>query len=96
MYFLTNDMLITGASKGNQEKWYDAESDRWYKLDQFGYEALSETFVSILLEHSNLKTDTPFQFVTYQMERIKRNSAELVGYTKTCNRLTYLASFGEA
>ena len=79
MYFLTNDMLITGASKGNQEKWYDAESDRWYKLDQFGYEALSETFVSILLEHSNLKADTPFQFVTYQMERIKRNSAELVG-----------------
>ncbi len=83
MYFLENDTLPTGASKGNQEKWYDEELDRWYKLDQFGYEALSETIVSIILQQSNIESDTPFRFVTYHMEHIRRNGIVNVGcYSK--------------
>ena len=41
------------SSKGNQEKWL--EDGRWYKLDQFGYEALAETFTSMLLEFSSIE-----------------------------------------
>ncbi len=43
----------------------------WYKLvDQFGYEALAETIVSILLEKSNIETETPFTFVGYNLDRV--------------------------
>ena len=62
--------LLTTSSKGNQEKWFDRDTNKWYKLDQFGYEALSETLISILLENSNINFDTPFSFAHYEMERI--------------------------
>lgn len=66
--FVTDDKVAETSSKGNQEKWKDG--GRWYKLDQFGYEGLAETVISLLLEHSSLETDTPFRFVRYRMERI--------------------------
>ena len=65
------------SSKGNQEKW--REGGRWYKLDQFGYEGLAETLVSVLLERSNIKTETPFRFVRYRMERMKVHGFERTG-----------------
>lgn len=65
------------SSKGNQEKWL--ENGRWYKLDQFGYEALAETFTSRLLESSNIETDTPFRFTRYSMERLKVHGRERTG-----------------
>ena len=43
---VTDKKIAETSSKGNQEKWLDGEN--WYKLDQFGYEALSETLISIL------------------------------------------------
>lgn len=67
-YFVTNDKIAETSSKGNQEKWKNG--GRWYKLDQFGYEGLSETVISRLLEHSNIETETLFRFVRYRMERI--------------------------
>ena len=54
--FVTNEKIAETSSKGNQEKWY--EGGRWYKLDQFGYEALTETLISRLLERSNIEQDT--------------------------------------
>ena len=51
---VTKEKIAETSSKGNQEKWYDKEMDKWYKLDQFGYEALSETLISKLLERSNI------------------------------------------
>ena len=51
IHFVTNERIAETSSKGNQEKW--VEGNRWYKLDQFGYEALSETLISQLLERSN-------------------------------------------
>ena len=65
---VTDEKIAETSSKGNQEKWYDQVSDLWYKLDQFGYEALAETVISTLLEQSNITTDTPFTFVRYHME----------------------------
>lgn len=53
--------------------------DYWYKLDQFGYEALTETVVSVLLEQSNLETDMPFTFVRYHMERLQVHGRERTG-----------------
>ena len=55
------------------------ESGLWYKLDQFGYEALAETTVSTLLEQSNIENDTPFTFVRYRMERLQVHGRERTG-----------------
>ena len=44
IHFVTNERIAETSSKGNQEKW--VEGNRWYKLDQFGYESLAETLVS--------------------------------------------------
>ena len=57
----------------------DRDSNRWYKLDQFGYEALVETLVSVLLEKSNIEADTPFTFVRYQMEKLHVHGRERTG-----------------
>lgn len=76
---VTDEKIAETSSKGNQEKWYDRATDCWYKLDQFGYEALTETVVSALLEQSNLETDTPFTFVRYHMERLQVHGRERTG-----------------
>lgn len=74
---VSNEKIAETSSKGNQEKWRDGS--RWYKLDQFGYEALSETLISTLLERSNIETDTPFRFTRYQMDRLKVHGRERTG-----------------
>ena len=76
---VTDEKIAETSSKGNQEKWYDQVADCWYKLDQFGYEALTETVVSVLLERSNFETDTPFTFVRYHMERLQVHGRERTG-----------------
>ena len=76
---VTDEKIAETSSKGNQEKWYDQVSDRWYKLDQFGYEALAETVISPVLEQSNIQTDTPFTFVRYHMERLRVHGRERTG-----------------
>jgi len=50
---ISDEKIAETSSKGNQEKWYDDSLDVWYKLDHFGYEALAETLISMLLEKSN-------------------------------------------
>lgn len=70
VHLVTDDRIAETSSKGNQEKWFDRETNRWYKLDQFGYEALAECAVSAFLEQSNIERDTPFTFVRYGMERL--------------------------
>lgn len=74
---VSNEKIAETSSKGNQEKWL--EQGRWYKLDQFGYEALAETFTSMLLEYSNIERDTPFTFTRYQMERLRVHGRERTG-----------------
>lgn len=76
---VTDEKIAETSSKGNQEKWYDQASGRWYKLDQFGYEAPAETVISTLLEQSNIETGTPFTFVRYQMERLRVHGRERTG-----------------
>ena len=76
---VTKEKIAETSSKGNQEKWYDKETDRWYKLDQFGYEALSETLISRLLEKSNIEQGSPFTFVRYEMEKICAHGRERTG-----------------
>ena len=77
LHFVTNERIAETSSKGNQEKW--VEGNRWYKLDQFGYEALAETLISQLLELSNCEKDYPFRFTRYQMERITAHGIERTG-----------------
>lgn len=77
IHFVTNERIAETSSKGNQEKWVDG--NRWYKLDQFGYEALTETMISQLLERSNCEQDYPFRFTRYRMERITAHGIERTG-----------------
>lgn len=72
----TDDKIAETSSKGNQEKWQDNKI--WYKVDQFGYEALTETFTSKLLEYSNIEKDTPFTFVRYDIQKVKVHGFERV------------------
>ena len=74
---VSNEKIAETSSKGNQEKWLD--SGRWYKLDQFGYEALAETFTSMLLERSNIEQDMPFRFARYRMERLHVHGRDRTG-----------------
>jgi len=76
---VTNEKIAETSLKGNQEKWYDKDSDKWYKLDQFGYEGLSESMISVLLEKSNIEKDTPFKFVRYTPEKMIVHNRERVG-----------------
>ena len=65
VHLVSDKKIAETSSKGNQEKWRDG--GLWYKLDQFGYEALAEVFTSQLLECSNIETAFPFTFVRYRM-----------------------------
>lgn len=76
---VSNRKIAETSSKGNQEKWRD--NGKWYKLDQFGYEALAETFTSMLLEYSNIEKETPFCFVRYNMEKMLVHGRERTGYS---------------
>lgn len=76
---VTNEKVAETSSKGNQEKWFDKETNKWYKLDQFGYEALTETIISKLLEKSNIESDTPFSFARYEMERLNVHGRDRTG-----------------
>ena len=71
---ITDKKIAETSSKGNQEKWL--EDSTWYKLDQFGYEALAEVMTSNLLEHSNIESETPFTFVRYEMKKVKVHGRE--------------------
>ena len=79
LQLVTDEEIAETSSKGNQEKWFDEDTNQWYKLDQFGYEALSETLISILLEKSNIENDTPFTFVRYEPVRIIVHNRERTG-----------------
>ena len=77
IHFVTDEKIAETSSKGNQEKWKDG--NRWYKLDQFGYEALAESAVSCFLEQSNIETDTSFHFTHYRMERMNVHGRDRTG-----------------
>lgn len=76
---VTNEKVAETSSKGNQEKWFDKDTNKWYKLDQFGYEALAETVISKLLEMSNIESETPFSFARYKMERLNVHGRDRTG-----------------
>lgn len=76
---VTDEKIAATSSKGNQEKWYDPEENCWYKLDQFGYEALAETVISRFLEQSNVESGLSFSFVRYEMEYLQVHGRERVG-----------------
>jgi len=86
--FASAEKIAETSSKGNQEKWYENETEIWYKLDQFGYEALAETMTSKVLEKSNIESDTPFTFVRYNMEKIHVHGRERTG----CSSKNFLKS----
>lgn len=72
---LTNikkEKIENHTSKGNQPKWHI--SDKWYKADHMGYEALAEYVVSELLKKSNVD-----DFVKYNLIKIKYDNKESIG-----------------
>ena len=81
---VTDQKVAETSSKGNQEKWLD--DGRWYKLDQFGYESLAETFTSLLLARSNLETDTPFRFTRDEKSRTFSSNSKRSHILRTSSR----------
>ncbi|MBO5009039.1 MAG: hypothetical protein J6D26_09400 [Clostridia bacterium] len=75
---VTNEKIAETSSKGNQEKWLDKDTNKWYKVDQFGYEALSEALISALLCKSKQKNNTSFHFVRYYPEKVIVHGRERV------------------
>ena len=67
--------MVEGRSKGAQPKYY--ENRYWYKLDQKGYEGLSEYLISLVLKHSNVKN-----YVAYE--------CCVIGGKKGCCSLNFL------
>ena len=61
---------------GNQDKFYDTGTDRWYKADHLGYEGLSEYVVSELLKHSRIRNQH-FAFVRYSMCHFKIGNKQM-------------------
>lgn len=47
----TNDRVVVTTSRGNQEKWFDAEKNLWYKADGGCFEALAEAVSSEVLRN---------------------------------------------
>ena len=68
--------ILSEKPKAEWQKWL--EDGYWYKLDQFGYEALAEVMTSKLLEFSNIEKETPFTFVRYEMQIINLHGFERV------------------
>ena len=65
----TKDTVVATSSKGNQEKWYHAENNSWYKLDMVGFEALAEAVASeLLINHSNIESELGYKVVPYSIE----------------------------
>lgn len=54
---------ILNSSGGNQIKWLDTQNNRWYKIDENGYEGLAEVISSQFLRNTNCES-----FVTYKEE----------------------------
>lgn len=67
--FVNNDLTVSTVSNVYLEKSFD--QGLWHQPDRFGYEALAATFIPLLLEHSNIETETPFRFTRFQMERLQ-------------------------
>ena len=81
----TKNKIAETSSKGNQQKW--CENGIWYKLDQFGYEGLSETIVSEFLMTSVLESsENPFTYVQYHLEKIQVNNIKRTG----CSSVNFL------
>lgn len=62
------------SSKGNQLKFL--HNNIWYKTDNLGYEGISETVISKVLEKSNLKEN---EYVVYDVEQIKYKNTIFLG-----------------
>ena len=75
VHLVSNQKIAETSSKGNQEKWLDCGI--WYKLDQFGYEALAEVFTSQLLEYGNIEAAFPFT-----LENLYRKQLEIPSFTR--------------
>lgn len=59
LIFHTNDRVVTSTSLGNQEKWFDAEKNLWYKVDNGHFEALAEAMASEVLRRFTNAADLP-------------------------------------
>ena len=65
----TKDTVAATSSKGNQEKWYNAENNSWYKLDRIGFAALAEAVAGeLLIQHSNIAPELGYKVVPYSIE----------------------------
>lgn len=75
---VTNERIAATASKGNQEKWFETEENRWYKVDMHGYEGLAETVAASLLTKTNIR-ERGFSFAEYRTELLEVHGKRRTG-----------------
>lgn len=63
---------------GNQDKYYDIGTGKWYKANYLGDEGLSECVVSELLKRSKIKSQY-FRFVQYSMCNFEIGNKQVAG-----------------
>ncbi len=73
MRMMPKDYEGMHTSKGNQLKWQ--QDGYWYKADQFGYEGVAETVVSLFLK----LVGSPFYYVSYEQATIKYEGKTYTG-----------------
>lgn len=66
----TGDVVAATSSKGNQEKWFDRQNNKWYKLDTYGLESLAEAVAGDILKQSNIENELGFKIVQYTVENV--------------------------
>lgn len=85
-------MYNNTSSKGNQPKYVSAD-DYWYKQDCLGYEALSESIVSYLLEYSNVHDYVQYMVTNIESGIHVHTSSESESFVKPGESLITLHRF---
>lgn len=70
----TNDRVVTSTSLGNQEKWFDAEKNLWYKVDNGHFEALAEAMASEVLRRFTNAANLPGISIAALLGRYRRRA----------------------
>lgn len=74
----SGDVVAATSSKGNQEKWFDTASNKWYKLDTYGFESLAEAVAGDVLRRSNIESELGYKVVQYRVEKVVAHKKERI------------------
>lgn len=81
-------IYVDSPSRGNQIKFKDKDTNKWYKVDFFGYEAAAEFATTDILRQSNIT----YPYVEYDIKRINIESRTGLKKVNCCISKNFLQS----